>query len=46
MPTAESVKYNFLIEILMQNGINTLVTGNSGVGKSIIIKEFLQKMDS
>ena len=41
VPTADTVKYKFLIKNLMANGCNVLVTGDTGVGKSVITQEFL-----
>jgi len=41
VPTADTVKYKFLIKNLMANGHNVLVTGDTGVGKSVITQEFL-----
>jgi len=38
VPTAEYIKHNLLIDLLMKNNSNLLITGNSGVGKSILIK--------
>ncbi|KAJ3215607.1 Dynein heavy chain 6, axonemal [Dinochytrium kinnereticum] len=43
VPTAETVKYSFLMESLLMGGFKTLFTGNTGVGKSIIVQDLLNK---
>ena len=41
VPTSDTVKYKYLLNILMSNGYNVLITGETGVGKSVITKDFL-----
>ena len=41
VPTNDTVKYKFLLEKLLMNGRNALVMGETGVGKSVITKNFL-----
>lgn len=41
VPTSDFVKFNHLASILIVHQSNTLITGNSGVGKSVVIKELL-----
>ena len=41
VPTSDTVKYKFLVKHLMANGYNVLITGDTGVGKSVIIQELL-----
>ena len=41
VPTNDTVKYKFLLEKLLMNGRNCLVMGETGVGKSVITKNFL-----
>ncbi|KAJ3105519.1 Dynein heavy chain 6, axonemal [Phlyctochytrium planicorne] len=43
VPTAETIKYSFLMDALLTNGSKTLFTGNTGVGKSIIIQDLLNR---
>ncbi|KAI9095538.1 hypothetical protein DFS34DRAFT_182154 [Phlyctochytrium arcticum] len=43
VPTAETVKYEFFLEALLTNGFPTLFTGNTGVGKSIIVQSLLNR---
>lgn len=35
------MKYKYILTTLMYNGYNTLLSGETGVGKSVIIKDFL-----
>ena len=42
MPTSDTVKYKFLLKCLLGGGKNVLVTGETGVGKSVVIKDFLK----
>jgi dynein heavy chain len=41
--TADTVKFKFLVENLMRQGFNVLVSGDTGVGKSVIVQDFLVK---
>lgn len=41
VPTSDTVKYKFLLKTFMFNGYNTLISGETGVGKSVIVKDFL-----
>ena len=41
VPTNDTVKYKFLLQRLLMNGRNALVMGETGVGKSVITKNFL-----
>lgn len=41
VPTADTVKYKFLLQTLCFNNFNILITGETGVGKSVIVKDFL-----
>ncbi|KAI8850637.1 hypothetical protein BC829DRAFT_441991 [Chytridium lagenaria] len=43
VPTAETLKYSFLMEALLVSGYKTLFTGNTGVGKSIIVQDLLNR---
>ncbi|KAJ3111652.1 Dynein heavy chain 6, axonemal [Phlyctochytrium bullatum] len=44
VPTADTVKYSSILESLLTNGYPTLFTGNTGVGKSIIVQDLLSIM--
>mmetsp|Transcript_28705 Transcript_28705/g.25771 ORF Transcript_28705/g.25771 Transcript_28705/m.25771 type:complete len:277 (+) Transcript_28705:1280-2110(+) len=46
VPTPDTVKYKFLVQNLMRCGFNVLISGDTGVGKSVIIKDFLVKSNS
>lgn len=41
VPTTDTVKYKYILNTLMFNGYNVLLTGETGVGKSVITKDFL-----
>jgi dynein heavy chain len=41
VPTGDTTKYMFLLNTLLGCGFNVLITGETGVGKSVITKEFL-----
>lgn len=41
VPTNDTVKYKYLLHTLMYNGYNTLLSGETGVGKSVIVKDFM-----
>lgn len=43
VPTVESIRTQYLMEILIKNGFNILLTGESGVGKSALTEELLRK---
>lgn len=41
VPTSDTVKYKAILHTLIYNGYNVLFTGETGVGKSVIVKDFL-----
>lgn len=41
VPTTDTTKYKFLLLQLLSNGSNVLITGETGVGKSVVTKDFL-----
>jgi len=41
VPTGDTTKYMFLLNTLISAGFNVLITGETGVGKSVVTKEFL-----
>lgn len=45
VPTADTVKFGFLIDKLLSGGFNVLLTGETGVGKSIVVNEYLLKIN-
>lgn len=45
VPTADTVKFGFVINKLINGGFNVLSLGETGVGKSIIMNEFLIKIN-
>ncbi|KAH9277041.1 hypothetical protein BASA83_000559 [Batrachochytrium salamandrivorans] len=44
VPTSITVKYAYLLEALISNSCPVLFTGNTGVGKSIIIQDLLNRV--
>ncbi|KAJ3267030.1 Dynein heavy chain 6, axonemal [Chytriomyces hyalinus] len=44
VPTPDTVKYSFLLENLLTNGFRTLFTGGTGVGKSVIVQDLLNRI--
>ena len=42
VPTSDTVKYNFMIGKLTDGGFNVLVSGETGVGKSVVTRDYLQ----
>jgi len=46
VPTQDTIKYKYLMDHLCKNNYNTLFMGETGVGKSVIILDFLGQLDS
>jgi dynein heavy chain len=46
VPTADTYKFGFIINKLISGGFSVLSTGETGVGKSIIMNELLLKLDA
>lgn len=44
VPTSDTVRFSFMLENLIRNNFKAFLTGGSGVGKSVIIKNLLAKM--
>ena len=45
VPTSDTVKYKFLLNILLAHNHNVLISGDTGVGKSVITADYLTKAD-
>jgi dynein heavy chain len=45
VPTGDTVRYKYLINKLLQSRKNILVSGETGVGKSVIVADFLGQME-
>ncbi|KAI8925763.1 dynein heavy chain and region D6 of dynein motor-domain-containing protein [Entophlyctis helioformis] len=43
VPTTDTVKYAYLLEMLLNNSFPVLFTGNTGVGKSVIVQDLLNR---
>jgi len=41
VPTVDTCRYKYLLKTLVENGNNVLFMGDTGVGKSVIINDFL-----
>ena len=46
VPTADTVKYCYLLETLVLRGNNTIIVGDTGVGKTNIIQNFIKKLNT
>ncbi|KAJ3021047.1 UNVERIFIED_CONTAM: Dynein heavy chain 6, axonemal [Siphonaria sp. JEL0065] len=44
VPTQDTVKYSYLLEALLTNGYRTLFGGGTGVGKSVIVQDLLNRI--
>jgi len=45
VPTADTVKYKYLLAKLSEHKKNCLISGETGVGKSVIVGDFLSQTD-
>jgi dynein heavy chain len=45
VPTNDTVKYKYILNVLVYSDYNVLLSGETGVGKSVIAKDFLMKAD-
>lgn len=45
VPTSDTVKYKFLLDTLLSHNHNALITGDTGVGKSVITVDYLVNAD-
>ena len=43
VPTTDTVKYNFLSDLLLENKRSVLLAGETGVGKSVIVHDYLNQ---
>ena len=41
VPTSDTVKFKYILSTMMFSNYNVLITGETGVGKSVIVKDFL-----
>ena len=46
VPTSDTTKYKYILNTLVSNGSNVLITGETGVGKSVVTKDFLSLADA
>mmetsp|Transcript_42114 Transcript_42114/g.48863 ORF Transcript_42114/g.48863 Transcript_42114/m.48863 type:complete len:718 (+) Transcript_42114:1007-3160(+) len=45
VPTSDTVRYKFLLDTLLCNSYNVLISGDTGVGKSVITSDYLINAD-
>ena len=45
VPTPDTVRYKFLLDTLLGQGYNVLISGDTGVGKSVITSDYLVNAD-
>ena len=46
VPTGETTCYEFLLKVLLANGSNVMVIGETGTGKSVLVQGFLARLSS
>lgn len=44
VPTVDTVRYKYLLNVLLRFGKNILFMGNTGVGKSVIVQDYLMNI--
>ena len=44
VPTEDTVKFKEILKMLMKGGFNTLINGETGTGKSVIIQKYLNEL--
>jgi dynein axonemal heavy chain len=45
VPTADTVRYRFLLQSILNGGYNVLFSGDTGVGKSVLVQDFFASQD-
>lgn len=45
VPTVDTVRNSFIIDILIKNKVNVIVTGGVGTGKSVIVEDVLSQLE-
>jgi len=45
VPTPDTVKYKYMLQRITMHGKNVLITGETGVGKSVIIGDWVTNLD-
>jgi len=44
VPTGDTVRFKYITNILVQNKKNVIISGDTGVGKSVIVGDFLTQL--
>ena len=45
VPTADTVRYKYLLDKLVNAKKNILISGDTGVGKSVVVSDYLSQLD-
>lgn len=45
VPTGDTVRYKYLLDKLVNAKKNILISGDTGVGKSVIVADYLSQLD-
>ena len=46
VPTQDSVRYTYFLDLLMKQDIHTLFTGNTGTGKTVNVQQYIASIDN
>jgi len=46
VPTQDSIRYTYLLDILMKQDIHTLFTGDTGTGKTVNVQQYINTLSS
>jgi dynein heavy chain len=44
VPTTDTTKYTFLLDVLFRQNRNVLLMGSTGVGKTVVVQDYLRKV--
>lgn len=45
VPTIDTIRYHAIMNLLVMHGVHVLVAGPTGTGKTIYIKDMIEKLD-
>eukprot|EP01083_Nonionella_stella_P111300 326422_1 len=46
VPTQDSIRYTYLLDILMKHDIHTLFTGDTGTGKTVNVQQYINTLNT